>query len=84
MDMLHPFENESESSSFGNLTIENRSDRVTIYGDIDLTRDKIGLDHARHLKKIIDRVVTALENTQDLPETISPPIPTKPIRNPFS
>jgi hypothetical protein len=32
------------------LTIENGTDRISIYGSIDLTRDKRGLAHAQALK----------------------------------
>ena len=34
MTRLHPYENETESISFGTLTIENRVDRVTVYGNL--------------------------------------------------
>ena len=33
-----PAYNESESLGIGDLTIENRTDRISIYGNIDLTR----------------------------------------------
>jgi hypothetical protein len=84
MAPIHPFQNESESISFGTLTIENRTDRVTIYGNLDLTRDKPGLANARDLKEIIDLVVRTLEETGDLPDQIAGPKPTKTIKNPFT
>src|SRR4051794_37946089 len=51
---ISPFANESESLGIGDLTIENRTDRISIYGNIDLTRDKSGLEHARMLKAVLD------------------------------
>jgi hypothetical protein len=33
---IHPFANESESIQIGDLTVENRLDRVSIYGSPDL------------------------------------------------
>ena len=75
------FQNESESLEVGKLTIENRTDRVTIYGSIDLTRDKAGLKAAGDLKAVIDAVVTFL-GAQDLPEKIAFAAP-KEKKNPF-
>ena len=49
-----PYKNESDCIQLGNLTIENRVDRVSIFGFIDLTRDKNGLSVTRELNKIID------------------------------
>ncbi len=75
------FQNESESLEVGKLTIENRTDRVTIYGSIDLTRDKAGLKAASDLKAVIDAVVAFL-GAQDLPEKIAFATP-KEKKNPF-
>jgi hypothetical protein len=83
MNQIHPFQNEAESLSFGSLTIENRVDRVTIYGNLDITRDKIGLNTARHLKEVLDLVVGALEADSKLPDKIPPPKTTKTVKNPF-
>ena len=84
MTQIHPYENEAESISFGTLTIENRNDRVTIYGNLDLTRDKAGLANALQLKEIMDLIVHVLEETSDLPDKIAVPKPTKAIKNPFA
>ena len=54
MSPIKPFENEEESLSIGDLTAENRTDRVELYGRIHLTRDKSGLEMARQLKALID------------------------------
>ena len=82
--MIHPFQNETESISFGSLTIENRADRVTVYGNLDLTRDKTGLANARQLKEIMTLIVHALENEPDLPDQVAPPEAAKPVKNPFT
>jgi len=57
---MKPFANESETIQIADLTIENRTDRVTLYGSIDLTRDKEGLENAQELKRIIEAVVKPL------------------------
>jgi hypothetical protein len=79
---LHPFANESETLQIGELTVENRTDRVSIYGSLDLTLDKPGLDYARRLKVILDQTVAELE-TADLPETVAVNAP-KTVKNPFA
>ena len=80
---ISPFTNESESLGIGDLTIENRTDRISIYGTIDLTRDKAGLEHARILKAVLDKLVQALETEKNLPDKIaSPDIPDE-VANPF-
>jgi hypothetical protein len=80
---ISPFANESESLGIGDLTIENRTDRISIYGNIDLTRDKSGLEHARMLKAVLDRVVQVLESEGDLPDRIAPPDTPDEVANPF-
>ena len=84
MAKIHPFQNEAESISLGSFTIENRIDRVTIYGNLDVTRDKAGLADARQLKEIIELIVQALEAEAQLPDKIAPPKATKTIKNPFT
>lgn len=83
MKTITPFANESESFGLGDLTIENRTDRVSVYGSIDLTRDKAGLEHARTLKALLDKVVQALESEKDLPDKVAPPETPEVVKNPF-
>jgi hypothetical protein len=79
---LHPFANESESLQLGDLTVENRTDRISIYGSIDLTLDKPGLDHARRLKAILDQTIAEMEKA-DLPDRITM-IEPETLKNPFA
>ena len=80
---ISPFANESESLGIGDLTIENRTDRISIYGNIDLTRDKAGLGHARMLKAVLDKVVQVLEREKNLPDKLAPPNMPDEVANPF-
>jgi len=80
--IINPFKNESESLQMGDLTVENRIDRVSIYGSIDITRDKEGLAIARQLKEILDLTLGELEKA-DLPEKI-PLAPVEKVDNPFA
>jgi hypothetical protein len=68
--IINPFRNESESLQIGDLTVENRIDMISIFGSIDITRDKEGLAIARQLKEILDLTLAELEK-EKLPERIS-------------
>lgn len=77
-----PYQNESDCVQIGDLTVENRVDRISLYGSIDLTRDKAGLAAARKLKDIIDTTLAELEKVE-LPEQISLAKPES-VNNPFA
>lgn len=79
---IKPYQNEEESLVIGDLTVENRLDRVSVYGSIELTKDKAGLQQAKALKEIVDAVVTALEQEKRLPEQVQVK-PTETVKNPF-
>jgi hypothetical protein len=84
MMAIRPFQNESESVGIGGMTVENRTDRVQIYGQLQLTRDKKGLGQARELKNILDTVVKALEAERDLPDQVVLTNKPRPAKNPFA
>jgi hypothetical protein len=56
-----------------------------VHGSIDLTRDRAGLAHARHLRETLAAIVKALE-AADLPEAVadSPDAAPTSVRNPFA
>ena len=76
-----PYANESDVLEIGNLTIENRVDRISLSGDIDLTLDKPGLALAKQLQTLLANVVAQLEK-QELPDQLPPPEVTS-VANPF-
>ena len=81
---LKPFANESQALSIDGLSVENRLDRVSLFGSVDLTKDKRGLERARALKAVLDATVAALEAEPGLPDALAPPeAPTGP-RDPFA
>lgn len=78
------FENESDVITLQELSIENRLDRVSVFGNVDITRDKQGLELALKLQCIVNGLVEALEQAQDeLPDQVPPPEPTEEVENPF-
>lgn len=76
-----PYANESDVLDIDGLTIENRVDRISISGDIDLTLDKPGLALAKQLQTLLADVVAQLEK-RDLPAQLPPPVVTS-VANPF-
>ena len=81
MTGFRPYANESDEQEIGNLKVENRLDHISIYGDLDISRDQTGLASARALKILLDRIVSALESGQ-LPEKLAAPV-VKKVKNPF-
>ena len=78
-----PYANEADVLRIGELEIENRVDRVTLTGDVVLTRDKAGLALAKELLAIVDGVVKALEADKQLPDVVEVK-KAKTVKNPFA
>jgi hypothetical protein len=83
MVALRPYADDAVSTSIGGLTVENGRDCVTLYGSLDLTRDKQGLAHARALLRLAQDAVIALEAMHDLPDALPPPAKPGTVKNPF-
>ena len=84
MTKFKPFADDSASLSINELTVENGTDKIAVYGSLDVTRDKEGLKKARALKGLADAIVKALEQDKDLPEKVGPEEPTQQVKNPFA
>lgn len=76
-----PFENEADVVEVGGVMLENRLDRITVSGDVDLTADQQGLAAARLLHGLLGQIVTALE-AKTLPERLPAPV-VETVKNPF-
>jgi len=81
MSQFIPYANEADVLHIGRLQIENRLDRITLSGDVDLTADQAGLAQARALHQLLADVVAKLE-AQKLPERLPPPAVST-VKNPF-
>ncbi len=64
------FENEIDCFLIDNFTVENKLDRISLYGSLEITKDFSGLEHALKLKRIIDAAIDALKRDKQLPESI--------------
>ena len=84
MEKFEPFANDTQSLGLGDLTVENGADKVSIYGSLDVTRDKAGLEKARALKAAVDAIVRVLGKEKDLPDHIAGPDRPMQVKNPFA
>jgi hypothetical protein len=82
MSSFKPYQNEEDSIAISELTVENRLDRISVFGSLEVTKDQAGLAQARQLKALIDATVSALEAEKNLPDKVSIK-PTKKVDNPF-
>lgn len=82
MRLFKPYANESDVIRIGALEIENRTDRISLTGDVVLTRDQAGLALARELQALLKQVVQALEAEEKLPGTVEVK-PAQVVKNPF-
>lgn len=80
---FQPFANESDVIRIGGLEIENRVDRLTLTGDLVLSRDRVGLALARELQALLGRAIATMESDAQLPERIEI-LPARSVSNPFS
>ena len=78
-----PYANESAVLRIGHLAIENRVDRISLTGDVVLTRDRTGLALAQDLQALLARVIQVLESDKALPEAVEVLV-AKTVKNPFA
>ncbi len=62
--MIEPFANNHQSMQIGDLVIENQTDKVIIYGDIELLLDDASLQQAKKLHELTSKILQFYE-TQD-------------------
>ena len=82
MNDFKPFADESDVLTLGNLAVENRMDRITVHGEVELTKDKAGLVLAKQLQAAINATVKVLEADKALPDAVQVVKP-RTVTNPF-
>ena len=80
--MFKAFENGVESHAIHDLTLENQEDCVSIYGNLQITKDQHGLKAAQALQAYLNDIVMTLEKQPNLPEKIERQIEGE-VENPF-
>lgn len=79
---FNPFENETECITLDAMSIENRLLHVSLFGSLNITKDKKGLENALILKSVLDSIVKKLE-CEELPDEIEKNYDEKTVPNPF-
>ena len=80
--MFKPYMNGTESHAIHDLTVENSNDCVSLYGNLQLTKDQVGLKAAKALQALLNEVVRSLESETDLPEIVMR-VEAGEVENPF-
>ena len=84
MTLPTPFADDTASAAIGGLTVENGTDRIALYGSLEITRDVAGLRLARDLARFLDQAITAMTGDPKLPERVASPAKPTTVRNPFA
>jgi uncharacterized protein YuzE len=82
-EKFKPYDNETDVLRIGGLEVENRIDRVSMNGDVVITKDKDGLALAKELQSLLGDIVKALEADKQLPVTVELKA-TETVKNPFA
>lgn len=61
------YEHETDSFLIDGFTVENKLDRIFLYGSLEITKDTAGLEYALKLKRVIDAEIDALKRDKQLP-----------------
>jgi hypothetical protein len=84
MTKLTPFADDAASTTIDKLTIENGKEPISLYGSLEITRDKEGLQRALALKALIDEAIQGLTSDASLSQRLPPSEKPKTVRNPFA
>jgi hypothetical protein len=84
MKSFLPFRNECDAITLGGLKIENREDRIAVYGSLAITRDRAGLAGAKALKDILESIIKELEGEPGLPVRVAAAEAPVQVKNPFA
>ncbi|WP_019673795.1 hypothetical protein [Psychrobacter lutiphocae] len=63
-----PYKNDHQSMQIGELIFENQTDKVIVYGDIDIVKNKKGLAQALKLQQVVNAIVEELQQAKDAGE----------------
>ena len=81
---FQPFSDDKASLNIGEFTVENGTDKVALFGSLNVTLDKNGLKQVKALKAAVDAIVKALEQNKALPDESGPAEAPQQVKNPFA
>ena len=81
---FNPFGPDAQVQTIEQMTVENDPARVSVYGRLDITPDRTGLDNARALAALLDAVIARLEAEPGLPDHAQVASRTHSMTNPFT
>lgn len=85
LDKFIPFDNNNQSCSVGDMTIENGTDSISIYGNIKIDKSKNSLKDIEKLIDIFNKIQLKLNEISELPKEIQKNEKNVDlIRNPFN
>jgi hypothetical protein len=79
-----PFGPDAQAWTIEQMTVENDPGCVSVYGRLDITHDRAGLENARALAALLNAVVARLEAEPELPAHAPVGPQTHPMTNPFA
>ena len=83
--MIKPFADDDAAASIGGLSIENGTSTVSISAQVVITRDAVGLERARELKRLADDLIAELESgASPQPLATTPTAVSDQVPNPFA
>lgn len=65
---FQPYNNDHQSLQIGELIFENQTDKVIVYGDIDIYKDQQGLSQALKLQRLFNMIVDELQTAKSAGE----------------
>ncbi|WP_227675365.1 hypothetical protein [Psychrobacter sp. H7-1] len=63
-----PYQNDHQSLQIGSLIFENQTDKIIVYGDIDIQKTPEGLSQAMRLQALFSDIVSELQAAQSTGE----------------
>ncbi|MDD4969896.1 MAG: hypothetical protein PHT07_10760 [Paludibacter sp.] len=54
----------------GHTNVKNQHNKITIIGNIEITKDKAGLEYALKIKRIVDASIDEMRRDKNLPEKL--------------
>lgn len=67
---FEPFGNGGQAVLINDFNIENGEDLISVFGELEITKDKDGLKKAEQLSALFQKIASTLQKTQDLPNRI--------------